>query len=211
MSPSNSFGGRPYNRQSGPSTIVRRNERIRAREVRLIGADGKQVGVITRDEALSMAREVGLDLVEVSPNAVPPVCRILDFGKYMYEQSKKTKEKHHLSRVKIIKLRARIDPHDLGTKMRRAEEFLFKGNKVKIVLQFRGREMEHPEIGMEVVVRTLTEMAHVATPDGEPKHSGRHIFASLSPLPLNKRRLKFNEKVSEEETRDDSEEGDEES
>ena len=106
--------------------------------------------------------------------------------------------------MKIIKFKVRIDTHDFMVKLRRAEEFLYKGNKVKMTLQFRGREMEHTEIGFEVVNRALSSLAHVATSDGEPKLAGRNILASLSPLPANKRKLKFNEEISEEDAPDDS-------
>ncbi len=190
------------------SNYVRRNERIRAREMRVIGPEGKQIGVLQRHEALQLAKSVGLDLVEISPSARPPVCRILDFGKYKYEQSKKHKEKH-ASRVKIVKFRVRIEQHDYITKLRRAEEFLYKGNKVKISLQFRGREMEHTELGFDVVRRAVKDLDHVAVPEGEPRMAGRQIFASVAPLPQNKRKLKYNEHVSEEEGSDDSDESDE--
>src|SRR5690606_13516670 len=136
--------------------------RIRAREVRLIGPDGKQIGILPTPDALKLARQHGLDLVEISPTAKPPVCRILDFGKYMYEESKKKKESHsHTTKIKEVKFRVRIEQHDYMTKLRHAEEFLFMGNKVKITLQFRGREMEHTGLGMDVVRRAIADLIQV--------------------------------------------------
>ncbi len=181
-------------RRGGPSTQIRKNERIRARQVRLIGPDGRQLGVVDRDEALDLAKQVGLDIVEVAATATPPVCRILDFGKYMYELSKKEKDKkHNTSKIKEVKFRVRIEQHDYETKLRHAEEFLFKGNKVKVTLQFRGREMEHRELGVEVVERAVADLAHVGTADSEPRLAGRLVNLVMSPLPQAKRRLKFNE------------------
>jgi translation initiation factor IF-3 len=188
--------GRGYR---GREEKVRKNERIRAREVRLIGTDGKQVGVVARDEAIQAARRVGLDLVEISPNANPPVCRILDFGKYMYELSKRQKENKARSstssKVKEVKFRVRTEEHDYMTKMRHGEEFLYKGYKLKLSLQFRGRENEHKELGVEVVRRAAADLLHVGLADSDAKLSGRHVSCIMSPLPAAKRRLKFNEKL----------------
>jgi translation initiation factor IF-3 len=178
----------------------RKNDRIRAREVRLIGPDGKQVGVVPKDDALLLAQRYGLDLVEISPNAIPPVCRITDFGKYMYELSKRQKENKSraasASKVKEVKFRVRIEEHDYMTKMRHAEEFLYKGYKLKVSLMFRGRENEHKELGLEVVRRAGGDLAHVGSIDGEPKLAGRHVNMMMSPLAQTKRKLKFNESVS---------------
>ena len=125
---------------------IRRNERIRALEVRLIGPDSKQIGVLPTNKALNLAKTHGLDLVEVSANARPPVCRILDFGKYKYELSKKSKDsKQQTAKIKEVKLRVRIEQHDYMTKLRRAEDFLYKGHKLKMSLIFRGRENEHKQ------------------------------------------------------------------
>ena len=182
------------NRRSGTSNFVRRNDRIRAREVRLIGPYGKQVGIVSRDEALDLAKRAGLDLVEISPQARPPVCRILDFGKFKYEQSKKGKDKAPSGpKLKEVKFRVRIEQHDYMTKLRHAEEFLFKGNKVKLSLMFRGREMEHQELGLEVIQRALADRGHVGVGDGEPRKAGRNVAMTMSPLPANKRKLKYNE------------------
>ena len=183
-----------YNRRQTGASSVRKNERIRAPEVRVIGPDGKQLGVMNPADALRMAKGAGLDLVEVSPTAKPPVCRILDFGKYMYELSKKQKESKSnsaVTKVKEIKLRVSIDTHDYMTKVRRAEQFLNKGNKLKISLQFRGRENEHRELGFETVKRAIEDLNHIGNPDADPRLVGRSVSVSLSPLPANKRKLKY--------------------
>jgi len=187
-------GGRGYNRRGHNSNYVRRNERIRAPEVRVIGPDGKQLGVMHPREALTIAKRVGLDLVEVSATAKPPVCRILDYGKYQYEQSKKQKEsKSSSQKIKEIKLRVRIDTHDYMTKIRRAEEFLDKGNKLKVTLQFRGREMEHKDLGFEKVKQAIVDLGHIGSADMEPKLVGRSVSVVMSPLPEAKRQLKYQE------------------
>ena len=176
---------------------VRKNERIRAREVRLLGPDGKQIGIVSRDKALGAARAAGLDLVEISANANPPVCRILDFGKYMYEESKRKKENKakaaSSSKIKEVKFRVRTEEHDYMTKLRHGEEFLYKGNKLKLSLMFRGRENEHKDLGVEVVARAAEDLSHVGHADGTPRLSGRHVNLMMSPLPLDKRKLKYNE------------------
>lgn len=169
------------------------NHRIRAREVRVInGATNEQLGVLKLPDALRKAEEIGLDLVEVAPNANPPVCRIVDFGKYRYELSKQEKEKKsHAGKVKEVKFRVNIDSHDYLTKIRHAEEFLDKGNKLKVQLQFRGRQMAHQELGMAVVLRVKEDLATMGHVDMEPKLVGRAINMVLSPLPANKRKRKF--------------------
>jgi translation initiation factor IF-3 len=170
--------------------MPRINGKIRAREVRVIGIDGKQVGVVSLNEALAMARAHGVDLVEVAPNANPPVCRLVDYGKFRYEQAKKEKEsrKHqHASQVKEIQLSARIDPHDLKIKIGHAIDFLCDDIKVKVALKFRGREMAHTEFGFDVVKKFLAAIAPYGHPDFEPKLVGRGIHVMISPLPRNKR------------------------
>tara|TARA_B100000519_G_scaffold168660_1_gene153468 strand:- start:1640 stop:2152 length:513 start_codon:yes stop_codon:yes gene_type:complete len=143
-------------------------------------------------EALEVAKEAGLDLVEVASQASPPVCRIMDFGKYVYEQQKKSKDsKGSSSKTKEVKFRPRVDVHDFMTKLRRAEEFLDKGNKVKLTLSFRGREMAHTEVGFETIQRAIQDISHMATPDNEPKLVGRNINVMLTPLPANKRKPKY--------------------
>ena len=169
---------------------MRVNGKIRAREVRVIGADGKQLGVFPLNDALNLARQNGVDLVEISPNAVPPVCRIIEIGKFRYELAKKEKEsrKHqHASTVKEVQLSPRIDPHDLGIKVQHAINFLCEDMKVKVALKFRGREMAHTEIGFEVINRFIVEIAKFGTPDFQPKLVGRAINLMISPLPRNKR------------------------
>lgn len=165
--------------------------------MRLIGSDGNQIGVVTRDEALEAAKKMGLDLVEISPNAKPPVCRILDFGKYMYEQSKRQKENKSKSspssKIKEVKFRVRIEEHDYMTKLKHAEEFLFKGNKLKLSLMFRGREMEHTDLGLEVVKKAAKDLEHVGQPDGDPRLSGRHVSMTMTPLPTARRKLRFHD------------------
>lgn len=191
-------GKRRYNQPKGP----RKNERIRVPEIRVIGPDGKQIGVMPTKEALELAKNNGLDLIEISPTARPPVCRILDYGKYMYEQSKKEKEnKSHQSanKLKEVKFRVRIEEHDYMTKLRRGEEFLDHGNKLKMTLMFRGREMEHKELGFDVIKRAVEDLSHVATPDAPAKLVGRNITLTMSPLPANKRKLKYNVAVGDDE------------
>ena len=190
-------GGR---RRNDRGNYVRKNERIRAREVRLIGSDGKQIGIVSRDEAISAAKKAGLDLVEISANARPPICRILEFGKYMYEQSKRQKENRakasSSSKIKEVKFRVRTEEHDYMTKLRHAEEFLYKGSKLKLSLMFRGRENEHKELGIEVLAKAAKDLEHVGQADSEPRLSGRHVNLVMSPLPGNRRQLKYNESVN---------------
>jgi len=173
---------------SGP--FVRVNGKIRAREVRVIGVDGKQLGVLSLGDALTMARNNAVDLVEIAPNATPPVCRLVDFGKFRYEQAKRDKEskKHqHANKVKEVQLSPKIDPHDLGVKIGHAIDFLCEDMKVKVTLKFRGRENAHTEFGFQVVGKFLTEIAAYGHPDFPPKLAGRAINVMISPLPRNKR------------------------
>ena len=191
----------------------RRNERVRAPEVRVIGPDGKQAGVMSSMDARKLAQSYGLDLLEVSPNAKPPVCRILDYGKYMYEQSKRQKESKQNSsaqKLKEIKFRVSIDTHDFETKIRRAEGFAMKGNKLKLTLMFRGREMEHTELGFDTVKRAIEFLSTVAVLDNEPRLSGRMITCTLSPLPAQKRKPRFLHSEDDDDSgdADDSDESD---
>lgn len=185
----------PFNRRrrfSAPRG-PRRNERIRAREVRVISPEGQQVGVMPTSKALQLAKEVGFDLVEISASSNPPVCRILDYGKYMYDQSKKKDHtKSSAGKLKEVKFRVRTGEHDYMTKLRHAEEFLDKGNKVKLTLTYRGRENEHKELGFETINRAIKDLSGVGVADAPPRLMGRNLNALLSPLPVNKRKLRFN-------------------
>ena len=158
----------------------------------ILAANNQQLGVMRLDDAIRRARSMGLDLVEIAPNAQPPVCRIVDFGKFRYDLSKQEKDKKQTTtKVKEVKFRVNIDEHDYITKVRHAEDFLDKGNKVKVHLQFRGREMAHQELGMQVVQRVRVDLAGMAHVDMEPKLVGRAIGMTLSPLPAGKRHRKF--------------------
>jgi len=192
---------RPYSPRSAPNpaSFIRINGKIRAREVRVVGDEGKQLGVMSLSDALNLARNHGVDLVEIAPNAVPPVCRIVDFGKYRYEMAKKEKEskKHqHASTVKEVQLSPRIDPHDLGVKTNHAIAFLCDDMKVKVALKFRGREMAHTEFGFQVINKFIENIAPWGHPDFQPKLIGRNINLMISPLPRNKRAKNPNEDES---------------
>ena len=190
-----SGGNRPgqYQRRNlDPFASIRRNHRIKVPQVRVISPEGKQLGILDTPKAINLALEVGLDLVEVAPTAQPPVCRIMDFGKYVYEEQKKhSHAKTTASKIKEIEFSARIEPNDFMTKMRHGEEFLAHGNKVKLRLKFRGREMAHTEIGFEVIKRAVSELSGMGHPDADPKLIGRNIHVMLTPLPVNKRKSKF--------------------
>jgi translation initiation factor IF-3 len=168
------------NRQ--PETRV--NERIRVPQVRVIGDDGSQIGVLPVREALTMAQSKGLDLVEVSPTARPPVCRIMDYGKFKYEQNlraRKAKKKQHHTHLKEIKMRPKIDDHDYDFKMKHARTFLGDRDKVKFTITFRGREMAHTEIGHELMKKILSELVDVAIVESPPRQEGRSINAVVMP------------------------------
>jgi len=175
---------------SGGSTITRPvqtrvNERIRIREVRLVDEYGQQVGVVPTAHALEMARERGLDLVEVAPNAIPPVCRLMDYGKYRYEQSRKEREsrKHQTTvELKEVRIRPKIDDHDLETKGRHAAKFLDAGDKVKVSVLFRGREMAHPEIGRGLLDQLIELLRSHGSVEQMPKIEGRTMTMILAPL-----------------------------
>ncbi len=159
------------------------NERIRVPEVRLIGADGEQIGVVPTDQAREKAREAGMDLVEVAPLARPPVCRLMDFGKYKYEQRKKqqkAREKQHRIRIKGIRLRPKTDDHDFEVKLRQARQFLEEGNKVQVTLLFRGREMSHIELGRDVLMRFAEQLKDLSTVERVPKLEGKRMTLLLN-------------------------------
>lgn len=161
------------------------NDRIRAAEVRLVGPDGQQVGVLSLADALRIARELDLDLVEVAPQARPPVCRLLDYGKFKYEQALKAKEakkKQQQVVVKEMKMRPKIDPHDYRTKKGHIERFLGQGHKVKLTIMFRGREMAHTELGSRILNRLVEDLAPVAHVETPSKLDGRNMTMVFAPL-----------------------------
>ena len=158
--------------------------------MRVIDSDKKQLGVLPLGDAINLARTKGVDLVEIAPNATPPVCRLIDFGKYRYELAKQEKEarKHqHANKVKEVQLSANIDPHDFGVKLTHAIDFLCEDMKVKITLRFRGREMAHKEIGFQQVEKFITSLTLFGHPDAPAKLIGKGINVMLSPLPRAKR------------------------
>lgn len=160
------------------------NEKIRAREVRLIDSNGDQLGVKSRKEALDIAKTRNLDLVLVAPNAKPPVCRIMDFGKYRYEQQKKEKEarkKQRVINVKEVRFTPAIGDHDFNTKLRNARKFLEKGDKVKATVRFRGRAITHKDLGREVLERLADELKDVAVVESKARMEGRNMFMMLAP------------------------------
>jgi translation initiation factor IF-3 len=160
------------------------NRRIRAREVRLIDAEGNQVGVVPISEALSVAESSGLDLVEVSPNVSPPVCRIMDYGRYKYQQNKKLQEgkkRQSTFQVKEIKLRPRTGEHDLQVKLRHIKRFIENNDKVKVTVFFRGREMAHMELGVAMMQRVVDETAEYAVVEQAAKREGRIMIMVLAP------------------------------
>jgi len=181
---------RPFTRHQPQQPLHRVNGKIRAREVRVIGQDGEQAGVMDLPSALNLSRSQGVDLVEIAPNAVPPVCRLVDYGKFKYELAKKerdSKKHQHANLVKEVQLSARIDPHDVGIKMDHAIGFLCEDMKLKVTLRFRGREMAHTEIGKKVVHKFLEDLTPWGHPDSPPKLIGRSINVMVSPHPKHKR------------------------
>jgi translation initiation factor IF-3 len=163
---------------------ARINDRIRARQVLLIGSDGHQFGVKPLPEALTIAREQGLDLVEVAAQADPPVCRIMDHGKFKYEQDQRRKESRKKASnvvIKEMKFRPKIDAHDYDTKMKHVERFLAEGSKVKLTIMFRGREMAHPELGRRILEKVADRVAPLATVESAPKQDGRNMTMVLNP------------------------------
>ena len=170
----------PEREQTGPKI----NEAIRAKEVRLIDENGENVGVVAHADALERAVKVGLDLVEISPDAAPPVCKILDYGKYKYQAQKKAAEarKHQkIVEIKEIKMRPAIDDHDYDVKMRSVMRFFEEGDKVKVTLRFRGREMAHQDIGFKLLQRVKAETAPIAKVEAEPSMEGRQMIMVLAP------------------------------
>ena len=159
------------------------NEEIRDREVRLIGADGGQLGVMSAAEAQRHADEAGLDLVKISPTATPPVCKLMDYGKFKFEQAKREKEakkNQHVVEIKEVRMSPGIDIGDFNTKLRNAQKFLADGNRVKVTVRFRGREMAHTDIGKKLLLDFAAQCAELANLDKEPKLEGRHMSIFLS-------------------------------
>ncbi|SEO77676.1 MULTISPECIES: translation initiation factor IF-3 [Propionispora] len=162
------------------------NEEIRAREVRVVGSNGDQLGVMLTREALRIAGEQHLDLVEVAPTAKPPVCRIMDFGKFKYEQQKRDKEakkKQKVVTVKEVKLRPNIEDHDFNVKLKNAQRFLQDGDKVKVTIMFRGRELSHPELGKQVLLKMAAELKEMVNVEREPKLEGKNMIMILAAKP----------------------------
>ncbi|PPB81764.1 translation initiation factor IF-3 [Albidovulum inexpectatum] len=160
------------------------NDRIRAPEIRLIGAEGENLGVVTPAKALALAEEAGLDLVEISPNAKPPVCKIMDYGKFKYEQQKKEAEarkNQKVIEVKEVKFRPGTDTHDYQVKMRNVQRFLENGDKVKVTLRFRGREMAHQELGLELLKRVAADVEEIGKIENMPKLEGRQMVMMIGP------------------------------
>jgi translation initiation factor IF-3 len=170
--------------QPAPKEGPRINEEIRVREVQLIDQDGANKGVTEIQAAIAMAQEAGLDLVEIAPNSSPPVCKILDFGKYKYQAQKKAAEarkKQKVVEVKEIKFKPMIDDHDYDVKMRAMKRFFEEGNKVKVTLRFRGREMAHTEFGAKLLERVKVDMTTLAKVEQEPKFEGRQMIMVMAP------------------------------
>ena len=160
------------------------NEEISVTRLRLIDERGEMVGLVSRNEALDMAADAGLDLVEIAPNADPPVCKILDFGKYKYEEQKKkneAKKKQKVIEVKEVKFRPSIDDHDYDVKMRSMQKFIGEGDKVKVTMRFRGRELAHQELGMDVLMRVKDDLDAIAKVEQFPRMEGRQMTMVISP------------------------------
>ncbi|MEM1081265.1 MAG: translation initiation factor IF-3 [Pseudomonadota bacterium] len=163
---------------------TRRNADITAPEVRVVGADGEQVGIRNIAEAIEMAEDQGMDLVEIAPQAEPPVCRIMDWGKYKFEESKKQqaqRKKQKQIQVKEVKFRPGTEDHDYDVKMRNLNRFIEEGNKVKVTLRFRGREMAHQELGMDLLKRVEADMEELVTVEQFPRMEGRQMVMMLAP------------------------------
>ena len=160
------------------------NEEIRAREVRVNSATGESLGIMSLRDALQMAAEQQLDLVEVAPTAKPPVCRIMDFGKYRYEQQKREKEakkKQKVVTVKEVKLRPNIEQHDFNVKLKNALRFIEDGDKVKVTIMFRGRELSHPDLGRQILIKMAEELKELVVVEREPKLEGKNMIMILAP------------------------------
>jgi len=169
---------------STPDKQNRRNQDIRVPRVRVIGSDGEMIGVLSRDEALQQAQEEGLDLVEIQPNADPPVCRIMDYGKYRFEQQKKAnaaKKKQKQVEIKEVKFRPVTDAGDYAIKMRKMREFLEDGDKIKVNIRFRGREMSHQELGRNMLDRIEADLGEDIVIESRPRMEGRQMVMMIAP------------------------------
>jgi translation initiation factor IF-3 len=172
--------------RGGGSRDARTNRRIKAREVRVVGPEGDQLGVLPIEQALARAQELGMDLVEVSPMAKPPVCKIMDYGKFKYLEKKKqneAKKKQVVVQLKEVKLRPRTEEHDYTTKLKKVREFLGEANKARITVTFRGRELSHRELGQKVLQRVIEDLRDVAVIEAAPRMEGRQMFMILAPNP----------------------------
>lgn len=166
------------------------NEEIRDKEVRVIGPDGAQLGIMSSREAYNLAQDARTDLVKIAPNATPPVCRIMDYGKYKFEQIKREKEakkNQHVTEIKEIRLSLNIDIGDFNTKAKQAMKFINDGNKVKVSIRFRGREMAHPELGLTVMERFAASLSEVGMIEKEAKLEGRNMLMFIAPKPTTKK------------------------
>lgn len=166
--------------------VIQINEEIRDKEVRVIGSDGAQLGIMSSSKALSLAEQAGVDLVKIAPQAQPPVCKIMDYGKYRFEQSKREKEARKNQKVvdiKEVRLSLNIDTHDFNTKLNQSQKFIKSGDKVKVSIRFRGREMGHPELGIEVMKRFADACQEFAVVEKPAKLEGRNMLMFLAPRP----------------------------
>ncbi len=175
---------RPHNAPPTRDTGPRVNDRIRVAEIRLIGQNGENIGVVTPERGLALAEEAGLDLVEISPNATPPVCKIMDFGKFKYETQKKEAEARKNQKtfeIKEVKFRPNTDTNHYDVKMRNVLRFLEGGDKVKVTLRFRGREMAHQELGRELLERVASDVSEIGKVENMPKMEGRQMVMMIGP------------------------------
>ncbi|MDA3648764.1 translation initiation factor IF-3 [Saccharopolyspora indica] len=182
--------------EEGPiSSETRINDRIRVPEVRLVGPNGEQVGIVRIEDALRLAQEADLDLVEVAPQARPPVCKLMDYGKFKYESAQKARESRRNQQQTVIKeqkLRPKIDPHDYETKKGHVSRFLNQGHKVKVTIMFRGREQSRPELGFRLLQRLADDVSELGFIEANPKQDGRNMIMVLAPHKTNKTKPKAN-------------------
>ena len=179
-----SFKPNYFQRRSKPRG-PKANERIRALDVQVIGSDGGNLGTMPLNKAIELAKQEGLDLIEISPNANPPVCKIMDMGKYKYDLQKKAnlaKKKQKVVSLKEIKLRPRTDTHDYNFKIKNAKKFITKGDKVKFTVKFKGREMQHTELGKELMDKIIEETKEIAKIESKPKFEGRQMVMIIQPI-----------------------------